>query len=51
VTAGASSLSYDAASGQYSYTWKTDKSWATQCRQLMVKLIDGSAHIANFKFK
>jgi hypothetical protein len=28
VAASASSLAYDAASGQYTYTWKTDKSWA-----------------------
>ena len=51
VTAGASGLSYDAASGQYSYTWKTDKSWAGSCRQLVLKLVDGTEHIANFKFK
>jgi hypothetical protein len=51
VTAGASSLSYDAASGQYSYTWKTDKAWAGSCRQLTVRLIDGSEHIALFQFK
>jgi hypothetical protein len=51
VTAGSSSLSYDAASGQYSYTWKTDKSWAGSCRQLLVRLVDGTDHIALFKFK
>lgn len=51
VTAGASGLSYDAASGQYKYTWKTDKSWAGSCRQLVLKLADGSEHIAGFKFK
>jgi hypothetical protein len=51
VTAGNSSLQYDAANGQYSYTWKTDKSWAGQCRQLVVRLVDGTEHMANFKFK
>ena len=51
VTAGASSLSYDTASGQYSYTWKTEKSWAGSCRQLIVRLVDGTEHTANFKFK
>ncbi|HEX9371361.1 MAG TPA: PxKF domain-containing protein, partial [Roseiflexaceae bacterium] len=51
VTAGASGLSYDAASGQYSYTWKTENSWAGSCRQLIVRLIDGTDHIASFKFK
>jgi len=49
VTAGSSSLSY--GGGQYNYVWKTDKSWAGTCRQLVVKLIDGTIHYANFKFK
>ena len=50
VTAGAS-LSYDAASGQYSYTWKTDKSWAGSCRQLTIRLVDGTDHVALFQFR
>jgi hypothetical protein len=49
VAAGSSSLSYDAVSGQYVYVWKTDKSWAGTCRQLVVKLVDGTFHRANFK--
>jgi hypothetical protein len=51
VTAGASSLSYDAAADQYSYVWKTDKAWEGTCRQLIVKLTDGTTHVANFQFK
>ena len=51
VTAGGSSLSYDAASDQYIYIWKTDASWAGTCRQLVVELNDGSIYRANFKFK
>jgi hypothetical protein len=50
VTAGASSLSYDAATDQYKYVWKTAKSWAQTCRQFILKLNDGSVHTANFKF-
>ena len=50
-TAGNSSLNYDAGSNQYNYVWKTDKAWAGTCRQLIVKLIDGTEHKANFKFK
>lgn len=51
VTAGNSSLTYDAIANQYVYVWKTDKPWATQCRQLRVKLADGTVvHAANFKF-
>jgi hypothetical protein len=50
VTAGSSSLSYDAASDQYVYVWKTEKNWAGTCRQLIVGLNDGSEHRANFTF-
>lgn len=49
VTAGSSSLSYDATTGQYTYVWKTDKAWAGSCRQLVVQFIDGQTHRANFK--
>jgi tripartite motif-containing protein 71 len=51
VTAGGSSLSYDASSDQYIYIWKTDASWAGTCRQLVVQLNDGSIHLADFRFK
>ncbi|HEX8173570.1 MAG TPA: PxKF domain-containing protein [Pyrinomonadaceae bacterium] len=51
VTAGGSSLSYDASSDQYNYVWKTESSWAGTCRQLVITLNDGSVHRANFKFK
>ena len=51
MTAGNSSLTYDATTGQYSYTWKTDKGWANTCRQLVVTLADGTQYLANFKFK
>ncbi len=51
VTAGASSLAYDPLTGQYTYIWKTDKTWIGTCRQLIVVLIDGTTHLADFKFK
>jgi hypothetical protein len=51
VTAGGSSLSYDPSTDTYSYVWKTDKSWAGTCRQLVLALADGSVQRANFKFK
>ena len=50
VTAGNSSLQYDPATQIYTYVWKTDKSWAGSCRQLMVKLNDGSEQLAIFQF-
>lgn len=51
VTAGASTLSYSAGSDQYNYVWKTEKTWASTCRQLVVKLVDGEEQRASFKFK
>ena len=50
-TAGASELRYDAGSDQYHYVWKTDRAWAGSCRQLIVKLRDGTEHRANFQFR
>lgn len=50
-TAGQSSLSYDATTNQYKYTWKTDSTWKNTCRQLTVTLRDGTVHVAKFKFK
>ncbi len=51
VTAGSSGLSYDPSTDQYTYVWKTNKAWAGTCRQLIVRLKDGTDHKANFKFK
>jgi hypothetical protein len=50
VPAGLSSLSYAAATGQYSYVWRTDKAWGRTCRHLVVRLADGTDHVANFTF-
>ena len=35
----------------YKHVVKTDSAWAGTCRRLIVKLIDGAEHKANFKFK
>jgi len=51
VTTGGSSLNYDAATGQYTYVWKTQKAWKGTCRMLDVRLIDGTNHFAKFRFK
>jgi len=50
-TAGQSSLSYEATTDRYKYTWKTENSWKKTCRQLNVTLRDGTVHSAKFKFK
>lgn len=51
LSAGGSGLTYDAASGLYTYVWKTDKAWAGTCRQLVLTFADGTVARANFKFK
>jgi hypothetical protein len=49
VDATANSINYDASSDQYNFVWKTESSWAGQCRTLSVTLNDGSTHTALFK--
>jgi hypothetical protein len=51
VTSGNSGLQYDPTTNTYTYVWKTQKSWAGTCRQLIVRLTDGTEHVASFKFK
>jgi hypothetical protein len=51
VIAGGSGLTYDPASDLYTYVWKTEKTWAGTCRQLVLWFHDGTVARANFKFK
>jgi hypothetical protein len=51
VTAGSSSLTYDATTGQYTYVWKTDKAYAGQCRLFTIGFTNGDVRTAEFKFK
>lgn len=51
TTAGASSLSYSASTDRYHYVWATAEEWDGSCRQLVLKLRDGSAQRANFRFR
>jgi hypothetical protein len=46
-----SGLKYDPTAGQYIYNLKTEKAWANTCRELVVKLRDGTEHPINFKLK
>jgi Regulator of chromosome condensation (RCC1) repeat len=50
-SAGGSGLGYDAASGQYSYIWKTEKAWAGTCRVLSLRLADETEHRVAFQFR
>jgi len=49
-TATKSGLTYDATSGLYTYVWKTDRAWNGTCRELNLKLADGSDHRVQFQF-
>lgn len=48
---GASRLSYDVGAAQYQYVWKTERTWAGTCRQLIVRLADGTLHRTEFRFR
>jgi X-Pro dipeptidyl-peptidase len=43
-------LVYDASSGAYELTWKTDRAFRATCGRLDVELIDGTTHSALFRF-
>ena len=49
--AGDVALSYDSATDQYKYVWKTNKLWRGTCRVFILKLNDGSEHYAKFSFR
>ena len=49
-SAGASGLQY-LGDGNWQFNWKTSKSYAKQCRIMVLNLSDGSSHTAKFKFK
>jgi len=47
-SAAAGRLSYDADADLYVYVWKTDRAWAGSCREVTVRLDDGSAKSVRF---
>lgn len=51
ATVSKSGLSYDATSGLYTYVWKTESTWKGSCRELNLKLVDGSNHPIKLEFK
>jgi hypothetical protein len=51
VTSGSRDLSYKKGTEEYTYIWKTEKAWAGSCRQLILKLNDGTEHLAYFEFR
>lgn len=51
LSAGSSSLSYDAATDVYTYIWKTQPGWARSCRLLLIQLNNGQTYTASFTFR
>jgi hypothetical protein len=47
---GPAGLSFDAATGTFTYNWQTNAGWAG-CRRLTIKLKDNSTHQLRFKFQ
>jgi hypothetical protein len=47
---GTSGLDYNAASDTYRLIWRTDRMWAGTCRELSLRLIDGTEHLVLFRF-
>jgi hypothetical protein len=43
-------VSYREPTGVYRFAWRTERSWADSCRQLLVKLDDDSVQRAEFRF-
>lgn len=43
-------LSYNKRTGNYSLSFSSDKAWLGTCRQLVMRLADGTEHRANFQF-
>ncbi|TVP42572.1 MAG: hypothetical protein EA350_15310 [Gemmatimonadales bacterium] len=50
TTAGRSSLSYDPQTQQYTYVWRTERSWGNTCRRLTVEFTDGTVQSVDFRF-
>jgi hypothetical protein len=46
-----SSLSYDPATDRYTYVFKTWPAWAKRCRNLVLRLRDGTEHTVRFQLK
>jgi hypothetical protein len=43
AAAATGSLAYNASTGRYTFSWKTQKAWARTCRQLTLGLRDGTS--------
>jgi predicted extracellular nuclease len=48
---GGSGLQLDPATGTYTYVWKTDKKWSSQCRTFEITFDDGTYRRSEFNFR
>jgi hypothetical protein len=39
------------SNGLYNYAWKSVKAWSGTCRRFSLQLVDGTVHVANFRFR
>ncbi len=50
-TTAVAPLAYVASTASYSYFWRTDRTWAGSCRELVLRFIDGSQQRAVYRFQ
>jgi hypothetical protein len=50
TTTANNGLTYDATADQYNYVWKTQSTYANKCFKFDMTLIDGTPHVAYFRF-
>jgi hypothetical protein len=48
---GGSGLTYNAGTGLYTYTWKTERSWEGSCRMFVLQFKDNSRQVAYVRFR
>ncbi len=51
VATGSAGLSFDPGTSTFTYNWDTNASWAGTCRNVFIRLVDGSRHTLFFKFQ
>ena len=47
---GGATLVFDASTGLYTFTWKTQGSWSGTCRMLILQFKDNSRQVAYVRF-
>lgn len=50
-TTAVAPLAYVTSTASYSYFWRTDRTWAGSCRELVLRFVDGSQQRAVYRFQ